>query len=1235
LPNVVTYKDLNRLVQEQIDKSLTFQNPKTYQNQLDRQSVSIQGGDSHSDISSAQLISAVQNLLKQALPDVIIEGLVVEASSPASSNVIVRKGRGSRGGQVFVLLEDTTIPVPISTTIDTVLYLCLYKNTIIFSAENHPEYLKLAKVIIPLPGQTFKFYNNASERPDLNQGYIQTYQEFKLYSDPYDNLEEDSLEKFRKNIGPILADNIIGNIRLSENLKISNTQGSLEMDSSSIKLFDTDGDLQAKFDRRGTFFYDANNSEVARFTRDDARIGNILIQRDSIGSANYVSGPLGSGFEITDSGDAEFNNIRARGKFTTSVFEKDTISSVGGSLLVSDSDVLNADMSAGEVSSTELLTDGDMEIWASSSNLTHWTEYGTSAQETTIKKSGTYSAKNTSAGGTSGITQSVPSYASYIGKTLRLGGWVYSTVADQIVIEIQWTSPAWKDSAFHTGSGWEYLEVTKTIPNTANRLDIWVWNYGGSAVSFYVDSLTLRELTDTVTITGDTTFSVDDVLRIKDGVDDEWLTVTDVSTAPVYKVERDMAADYISNDNPTWKKGTAVVNYGSSTEGLIYMTASEPYSPYIDMATNGTTPWTSTCTKVRLGNLSGITDSMYGALSGYGLYSDNVYLRGKLYAPDIKTATSGSRIELNTCCMAGYNSAETRTFNFDLATGDFCFGNFAGASGAMWDDSAATFCLRGSLNACDICTGYLSADFIQGGNIYLCSGITIGTVPDASGVGPQRTTFDAVGIASYNSSGVKKFQLCDGQICAQDIRLQDPACNCCYSYLNAGALTFHDELGDVPYVKRISDGVACTGTWVCLLGWRVAPKVIVSIKSLNSYNAAQTAQNQRWNIYADTPVQYCNSGLSYGYCFQVHACLELATGTAGECLKNSAFTTCFCTAALVCSTKVRSFFQLWCNATAPANFYYGTLCYAICYRCLGCAVWCASCFCYSQAHASQVEMQTTGEQTQTMPFPCNATWEIMLTQVSLGWTDSTIASGSTQCCLCSRAVTTTTQCVNALASLTNTSGSSPNWGCCIWETCSLSAGCDVVLAGSKPSNVYCTYLCYTHKSITTNLCGCMCFYILNNSRIFCGITDGCACFRHETGNINECGFNPIFTCCCNIFTGTYNASNSCTFTSVAGTCVDLTAYNSNSWAKLCMCASINACALKTISCSISITHCIYVCGITQHVVCDATLYHCYCLVSGAAACCTLQCAHSLCDTYGASCVLDPTGYLNYLAIAYT
>jgi len=255
----------------------------------------------------------------------------------------------------------------------------------------------------------------------------------------------------------------------------------------------------------------ADNSDILlKQDNSSIRVGstsaaNILIDgaNKRIRSSDFASGPLGSGWNI-DNTYAEFNNIRARGKFTASCFEKDVISTVGGSFLVSDSDILTSDMTA-------------------------------------------------------------------------------------------------------------------------------------------LDNSTL-------TISGDTTFAVNDYLRIKDGVDNEWFKVTNIASAPTYTVERDKAGDYAENANPIWKKGTAIVNYGASGEGVIFMTASEVYSPYIDFVNHAGSPWTSTTVKTRIGNLSGIA-----GCSGYGIYGGDGFL-GALDVIDIISISTNGEIRSNTAGVYPYLS---------------------------------------------------------------------------------------------------------------------------------------------------------------------------------------------------------------------------------------------------------------------------------------------------------------------------------------------------------------------------------------------------------------------------------------------------------------------------------------------------------------------------------------------------------------------------------------------------
>uniref|UniRef100_UPI002898C849 hypothetical protein n=1 Tax=Sphingobacterium multivorum TaxID=28454 RepID=UPI002898C849 len=80
--------------------------------------------------------------------------------------------------------------------------------------------------------------------------------------------------------------------------------------------------------------------------------------------------------------------------------------------------------------------------------------------------------------------------------------------------------------------------------------------------------------------------------------------------------------------------GDNVFQFGSSVvgrQGMIYMTNSDTGAPYLDVLDGIDSPSLEGKTKVRLGKLNGITDSVFGPLSGYGLYSQNAYLRGAFW----------------------------------------------------------------------------------------------------------------------------------------------------------------------------------------------------------------------------------------------------------------------------------------------------------------------------------------------------------------------------------------------------------------------------------------------------------------------------------------------------------------------------------------------------------------------------------------------------------------------------
>ncbi len=263
-------------------------------------------------------------------------------------------------------------------------------------------------------------------------------------------------------------------------------------------------------------------------------IGGCALAATSIGSTTFVSGPLGSGWNISNTGTAEFQNAIVRGIIRTSVFEKDTISCVNGIVLVSSSDVLSADMTASDAS--------------------------------------------------------------------------------------------------------------------------------------------------TVTISGQTTFAANEVIRIKDGTDDEWMLVTSAASAPTYVVTRDLAGSYSANANPIWKTGTAVVSMGVGTgtkTGFVLMDSSSANSPYIDVYGRNSNTYTDYTLHGRFGWLKGITDADLGLnnTDKWGLYTDNGYFKGSIYGSTItggtiQTAATGQRLEMTSVALTGYDGSDNIIFRLNPTSGD-------------------------------------------------------------------------------------------------------------------------------------------------------------------------------------------------------------------------------------------------------------------------------------------------------------------------------------------------------------------------------------------------------------------------------------------------------------------------------------------------------------------------------------------------------------------------------------
>lgn len=350
---MLTYKNLYTQVIEEVKKEIAFRRTNKYGDQTIRPS-SVEpfgmSGTQTSDISAQELVRAVQSILNDALPSRIITGLNVTASTPLSAVVTISAGKGTIGGYVYELTEDTEITIPFNNA-NRCFYLHLYNDRILVDTTEDTRKLTVAKIIIPKPGVTDVVRDKDDGSYDA---YIIQYKEYKLHGDDNGYLEEDSIEMLRNNIGDITADSLVGNIRLSENLKIINTQGTLELNSNSLLLKNFNGNTVAKFNRYGVNFFRDDGVELAKFTVDGARIGNIVVDPNCLKSDNFVSGS--TGFQIKDDGNVEFNGLTVRGNVYA------TGGTIGGFTITSNKlygGIIQTSASAGEgVNSVIMDSDG-------------------------------------------------------------------------------------------------------------------------------------------------------------------------------------------------------------------------------------------------------------------------------------------------------------------------------------------------------------------------------------------------------------------------------------------------------------------------------------------------------------------------------------------------------------------------------------------------------------------------------------------------------------------------------------------------------------------------------------------------------------------------------------------------------------------------------------------------------------------------------------------------------------
>jgi len=196
------------------------------------------------------------------------------------------------------------------------------------------------------------------------------------------------------------------------------------------------------------------------------------------------------------------------------------------------------------------------------------------------------------------------------------------------------------------------------------------------------------------------------------------------------------AANYTNSSTPS--SGDEFVRIGNTgdtanRDGIVYLTADDNGAPFIDIKSsiNSYNEWTGNAPQVRLGKLNGITDSDINsgnALSGFGLYSDSVYLKGEI------VATSGK--------IGGINMASSKIY-----TGT---GTYNNSNTPFYVDSSSNFSLGNKL-AWNGSTLSIDGSVVIGSTA--ASTIESGAASGATSNQDSTSTIRAVGAATSGSVG--------------------------------------------------------------------------------------------------------------------------------------------------------------------------------------------------------------------------------------------------------------------------------------------------------------------------------------------------------------------------------------------------------------------------------------------------------------------------------------------------
>lgn len=255
-------------------------------------------------------VAEINNRMNYIKP-YIIDGLDVYAYANNVVAITAGKAYTKEGLAVFnSLASKITIPnvntlMTIPTTSASVQYITLKGGAAQgFTVTPTPtdDVLIIAKVIVnTVSGAVY-------DSSDGNNNYIVSGKDI-MFNAQF-KMDDDTRMALGSMLDTLMAENLVGTLKLSEGLSITNQQDSIKMNSTSMGIY-ASGVKFADFNKDGVYFFQRNGQILSQYGVSGATVGAIRITPTALQSVNFTSGS--TGFRINSNGNAEFNNITARG----------------------------------------------------------------------------------------------------------------------------------------------------------------------------------------------------------------------------------------------------------------------------------------------------------------------------------------------------------------------------------------------------------------------------------------------------------------------------------------------------------------------------------------------------------------------------------------------------------------------------------------------------------------------------------------------------------------------------------------------------------------------------------------------------------------------------------------------------------------------------------------------------------------------------------------------------------